>query len=77
MIVSGYIMSTKLVDNVETIIQPFAILFLTVIGSYFFFRSTVSLIFKAIQRLRNGTVSVTMLCSHHLLYIVLRRMHFL
>lgn len=35
MIVSGYIMSTKLVDNVETIIQPFAILFLTVIGSYF------------------------------------------
>lgn len=59
MIVSGYIMSTKLVDNVETIIQPFAILFLTVIGSYFFFRSTVSLIFKAIQRLRNGTVSVT------------------
>ena len=27
MIVSGYIMSTKLVDNVETIIQPFAIYF--------------------------------------------------
>ena len=36
MIVSGYIMSTKLVDNVETIIQPFAILFLTY-RSYFFF----------------------------------------
>ena len=59
MIVSGYTMSTKLVDNVETVLQPFVILFLTVLGSYFFFRSTVSLIFKTAQRLRNGIVSVT------------------
>lgn len=59
MICVGYFLSTKLVENVDSVSQPFIILFLTVIGSYFFFRSTVSLILKAIQHFRNGNVSVT------------------
>ena len=46
MICVGYFLSTKLVENVDSILQPFVILFLTVLGSYFFFRSTVSLILK-------------------------------
>lgn len=59
MICVGYFLSTKLVENVDSILQPFVILFLTVLGSYFFFRSTVSLILKTIQYFRNGNVSVT------------------
>ena len=59
MICVGYFLSTKLVENVDSILQPFVILFLTVLGSYFFFRSTVSLILKTIQHFRNGNVSVT------------------
>lgn len=59
MIVGGYFLSTKLIENVDSILQPFIILFLTVLGSYFFFRSTVSLVFKTIQHFRNGNISVT------------------
>ena len=35
MICVGYFLSTKLVENVDSILQPFVILFLTVLGSYF------------------------------------------
>ncbi|WP_167495590.1 FtsX-like permease family protein [Staphylococcus caprae] len=59
MIVGGYFLSTKLIENIDSILQPFIILFLTVLGSYFFFRSTVSLVFKTIQHFRNGNISVT------------------
>lgn len=59
MIVGGHFLSTKLIENIDSILQPFIILFLTVLGSYFFFRSTVSLVFKTIQHFRNGNISVT------------------
>ena len=59
MIVVGCFLSTKLIENIDSILQPFIILFLTVLGSYFFFRSTVSLVFKTIQHFRNGNISVT------------------
>lgn len=36
MIVGGYFLSTKLIENIDSILQPFIILFLTVLGSYFF-----------------------------------------
>ena len=58
MILTGYYLSTTLVQHFNSIFQPFVILICTVIGAYFFFRSTVSLIFKAIKKVRQDTVSV-------------------
>ncbi|MDM5689194.1 hypothetical protein P7584_15515, partial [Staphylococcus aureus] len=36
--------------------SPFIILFLTVVGAYLFFRSSVSLIFKTLKKSKNGRV---------------------
>ena len=55
-ILAGYYLSTRFVELLDDIVLPFIILFLTVIGAYFFFRSSVSLItvsvlcFAAISR---------------------------
>ena len=46
LILTGYYLSTRFVEIVDDVILPFVILILTVLGTYFFFRSTISLIFK-------------------------------
>lgn len=58
LIFAGYYLSTRFFDLIDNIFIPFIILFLTVIGAYFFFRSTVSLILKMIKRFKGGNVSV-------------------
>ncbi|EJH3980101.1 ABC transporter permease [Staphylococcus pseudintermedius] len=60
MIGLGYYLSTIMLKNIELIlISAFLILFLTVVGAYFFFRSSVSLIFKSLKRSKRGYVNVT------------------
>lgn len=60
MIVFGYYLSTIMLKNIELIVYiALAILFLTVVGAYFFFRSSVSLIFKSLKRSKRGYVNVT------------------
>ncbi|MGN4142237.1 FtsX-like permease family protein [Staphylococcus equorum] len=61
MIAFGYYMSTELFGKFaeQLMYAPFAILFLTIIGAYLFFRSSVSLIFKTLKRSKNGNVSIT------------------
>ncbi|MDF0312289.1 ABC transporter permease [Staphylococcus pseudintermedius] len=60
MIGLGYYLSTIMLKNIElTLISAFLILFLTVVGAYFFFRSSVSLIFKSLKRSKRGYVNVT------------------
>ncbi|HDU1368645.1 TPA: ABC transporter permease [Staphylococcus pseudintermedius] len=60
MIGLGYYLSTIMLKNIElTLIPAFLILFLTVVGAYFFFRSSVSLIFKSLKRSKRGYVNVT------------------
>lgn len=60
MIGLGYYLSTIMLKNIElTLISAFLILFLTVLGAYFFFRSSVSLIFKSLKRSKRGYVNVT------------------
>ena len=61
MIVFGYYMSTELFGKFaeQLMFAPFAILFLTIVGAYLFFRSSVSLIFKTVKRSKNGNVSIT------------------
>lgn len=60
MIGLGYYLSTIMLKNIElTLISAFLILFLTVVGAYFFFRSSVSLIFKSLKRSKRGCVNVT------------------
>ncbi|PCF67314.1 bacitracin ABC transporter permease [Staphylococcus pseudintermedius] len=60
MIGLGYYLSTIMLKNIElTLISAFLILFLTVVGAYFFFRSSVSLIFKSLKRSKHGYVNVT------------------
>ncbi|PCF50994.1 FtsX-like permease family protein [Staphylococcus delphini] len=60
MIGLGYYLSTIMLKNVELIlISALSILFLTVVGAYFFFRSSVSLIFKSLKRSKRGYVNVT------------------
>lgn len=59
MIGLGYYLSTIMLKNIElTLISAFLILFLTVVGAYFFFRSSVSLIFKSLKRSKRGYVNV-------------------
>ena len=58
LILVGYYLSTRFFDLIDNIFIPFIILFLTVIGAYFFFRSTVSLILKMVKRFKGGNVSV-------------------
>ncbi|HHU6750408.1 TPA: FtsX-like permease family protein [Staphylococcus pseudintermedius] len=60
MIGLGYYLSTIMFKNVELIsTSVLSILFLTVVGAYFFFRSSVSLIFKSLKRSKRGYVNVT------------------
>lgn len=60
MIGLGYYLSTIMLKNIElTLISAFLILFLTVVGAYFFFRSSVSLIFKSLKKSKRGYVNVT------------------
>ena len=57
-ILAGYYLSTRFVELLDDIVLPFIILFLTVIGAYFFFRSSVSLILKIIKSFKSGNVTV-------------------
>ena len=57
-ILTGYYLSTRFVELLDDIVLPFIILFLTVIGAYFFFRSSVSLILKIIKSFKSGNVTV-------------------
>lgn len=61
MIVLGYYFSTEMFGKYSYAIMflVFAILFLTTVGAYLFFRSSVSLIFKSIKVLKQGKVSIT------------------
>ncbi|MHD0398458.1 FtsX-like permease family protein [Staphylococcus simulans] len=57
MIISGYMMAIdiKLLTNMGI---PFLILFLTIVGAYLFFRSTISLLFKTLKKRKRGRVSI-------------------
>ena len=63
MIVLGYYMATEMFGTFKqltlSMTSPFIILFLTVVGAYLFFRSTVSLIFKSIKHFKHGHVTIT------------------
>ncbi|UXR74263.1 ABC transporter permease [Staphylococcus sp. IVB6238] len=63
MIGSGYYLSTVMFETEYLIGAIFfvalGILFLTVIGAYFFFRSFVSLVFKTLKTFKKGNVTVT------------------
>ncbi|MDR5649265.1 ABC transporter permease [Staphylococcus nepalensis] len=61
MIGFGYYMSTEMFGKFMNLLvfTPFIILFLTVVGAYLFFRSSVSLIFKTLKRSKKGNVSIT------------------
>ncbi|MBF7021172.1 FtsX-like permease family protein [Staphylococcus kloosii] len=61
MILIGYYLSTEMLDKFlgAVMILPFIILALTVVGAYLFFRSSVSLIFKTVKRMKKGNVSIT------------------
>src|SRR5699024_10429493 len=57
----GYYISTEMFGKFLNMViySPFIILFLTVLGAYLFFRSSVSLIFKTLKRSKKGNVSIT------------------
>src|SRR5699024_5798413 len=61
MIGFGYYMSTEMFGKIMDlfVFTLFIILFLTVVGAYLFFRSSVSLIFKTLKRSKKGNVSIT------------------
>ena len=63
MIAFGYYMSTELFGTFRqltmSLLTPFIILFLTVVGAYLFFRSSVSIIFKSLKKAKHGRVSIT------------------
>ncbi|MFO3718854.1 FtsX-like permease family protein [Staphylococcus felis] len=62
MMVAGYYLSTVMFNRgvVQLLfILIFVILFLTVLGAYFFFRSTVSIIFKTLKLSKDGRVNIT------------------
>lgn len=61
MIIFGYYMSTEMFGKFASgmMFTPFIILFLTVVGAYLFFRSSVSVIFKTIKNAKHGKVSIT------------------
>lgn len=58
MIIVGYYLSLNVIKYYEHIWIVFVILFCTIVGAYFFFKSTVSFIFKLVKRFRNGIISV-------------------
>ncbi|AYU56202.1 FtsX-like permease family protein [Staphylococcus debuckii] len=57
MIATGYYCALNVKLYVIPVI-PFLILFLTVLGAYFFFRSTVSLFFKVLKKRKNGNIDI-------------------
>ncbi|MCU5746948.1 ABC transporter permease [Staphylococcus sp. SQ8-PEA] len=63
MIALGYYIATEMFGVFKpltlSMLSPFIILFLTIVGAYLFFRSSVSFIFKTIRRAKNGRVSIT------------------
>lgn len=61
MIIFGYYMSTEMFGKFSggMMLTPFVILFLTVVGAYLFFRSSVSVIFKTLKNTKRGKVSIT------------------
>ena len=61
MIILGYYFSTEMFGKYSDAIMflVFAILFLTTVGAYLFFRSSVSLIFKSLKGLKQGKISIT------------------
>lgn len=63
MIVFGYYMSTEMFGVFKALttalITPFSILFLTIVGAFLFFRSSVSLIFKTLKHIKHGRVNIT------------------
>lgn len=70
MIAFGYYMATEMfgVFNPLTMamMSPFIILFLTIVGAYLFFRSSVSLIFKSIKRAKMDVFLLRMWSAPHL-----------
>lgn len=61
MITFGYYMSTEMFSKFlsSLMFTPFIILFLTVVGAYLLFRSSVSVIFKMVKNAKRGKVSIT------------------
>ena len=63
MIIFGYYISTEMFGKFEVLtmvlVTPFLILFLTVVGAYLFFRSSVSIIFKSLKKSKHGRISIT------------------
>lgn len=63
MIAFGYYMAMGMFTTFKALTMamatPFIVIFLTVVGAYLFFRSSVSLIFKTAKRAKNGRVSIT------------------
>ena len=73
MIALGYYMATEMFGVFKSLtialVTPFIILFLTIVGAYLFFRSSVSLIFKTIKRSKNGRVSITdVVCTSSIMH---------
>lgn len=71
MIALGYYMATEMFGTFKALTMamtsPFIILFLTVVGAYLFFRSSVSLIFKTLKNLKMDGYLLQMLYLHRLL----------
>ena len=71
MIALGYYMATEMFGTFKALTMamtsPFIILFLTVVGAYLFFRSSVSLIFKTLKKSKMDAYLLPMLYSHRLL----------
>lgn len=63
MIAFGYYISTEMFGQFKaltlTMLSPFVILFLTIVGAYLFFRSSVSIIFKSLKKLKHGRINIT------------------
>ena len=63
MISLGYYISTEMFGKFQeltlSLLSPLIILFLTVVGAYLFFRSSVSIIFKSLKKSKRGRVSIT------------------
>ncbi|MCY1567335.1 FtsX-like permease family protein [Staphylococcus pettenkoferi] len=73
MIALGYYMATemsgKFKELTKMMVTPCIIIFLTVVGSYLFFRSSVSLIFKTVKKAKNGRISITdVVCTSSIMH---------
>lgn len=73
MIIFGYYISTEMFGKFEVLtmvlVTPFLILFLTVVGAYLFFRSSVSIIFKSLKSLNMDAFQLQMSYLLHQLCI--------